>query len=158
MAVNRDFRDLFYDFNAAEVRYLVVGAYAVTFHARPRFTKDLDLWIDADSDNAQRAWEALAKFGAPLTDVTPSDLATPGMILQIGVAPNRIDILTSLEGVDFGEAWSRRVSTQYGDCEINILSKPDLIENKRRVARPQDLIDVEVLTEEPESQETGEND
>jgi len=149
MTVNPDFRDLFSDFNDAEVRYLVVGAYAVTFHARPRFTKDLDLWIDSHQDNAQRAWEALAKFGAPLDDVTPSDLATPGMILQIGVAPNRIDILTSLEGVDFEAAWSRRDRTQYGDCEIGILSRADLIENKRRVARPQDLIDVEALSEDP---------
>jgi len=151
MAVNPDFRDLFFDFNDANVRYLVVGAYAVTFHAQPRFTKDLDIWIDAHGDNAQRAWEALAKFGAPLDDVTPSDLATPGMILQIGVAPNRIDILTSLEGVDFEDAWPRRDTTRYGDCEIGILSKPDLIENKRRVARPQDLIDVETLSEESEN-------
>lgn len=148
MAVNPDFRDLFSDFNDAKVRYLVVGAYAVTFHARPRFTKDLDIWIDSHADNAQKTWEALAKFGAPLHDVTPSDLATPGMILQIGIAPNRIDILTSLEGVDFEEAWSRRDTTQYGDCEISILSKADLIENKRRVARPQGLIDVEALSED----------
>jgi len=132
MAVNSDFRDLFSEFNDANVRYLVVGAYAVTFHARPRFTKDLDIWIGPYEDNALWAWEALAKFGAPLSEVTPSDLATPGMILQIGVAPNRIDILTSLEGVDFEEAWARRVTTQYAECEINILSKPDLIENKRR--------------------------
>jgi hypothetical protein len=151
MAVNPDFRELFSEFNAADVRYLVVGRYAVTFHARPRFTKDLDIWIDSHGDNARKVWEALAKFGAPLDDVTPSDLATPGMILQIGVAPNRIDILTSLEGVDFEEAWPRRDITEYGDCEIGILSKPDLIENKRRVARPQDLIDVEALSEDSES-------
>ena len=148
MAVNPDFRDLFYEFNVADVRYMVVGAYAVTFHARPRFTKDLDIWIDSEGGNPQRAWDALARFGAPLSEVTADDLATPGMILQIGVAPNRIDVLTSLEGVDFARAWERRETAQYGDCEIRVLSREDLIENKRRVGRPQDLLDVEALLED----------
>lgn len=112
--INPDFRDLFSAFNAREVRYLVVGGYAVTFHARPRFTKDLDVWIDPEPGDAGRAWNALADFGAPLTEVSKGDLATPGMVLQIGVPPNRIDVLTTCDGLEFDAAWSRRVIGEYG--------------------------------------------
>jgi hypothetical protein len=143
--VNRDFRDLFSALNAAEARYLVVGAYAVTFHARPRFTRDLDVWIDREPENAERAWRALAAFGAPLREVSPADLSKPGMVLQIGVAPNRIDVLTQIEGVDFAVAWRRRAAGTYGDCPIHVLSAEDLIANKRILGRPQDLLDVEEL-------------
>jgi hypothetical protein len=131
--------------NAAEVRYLLVGGYAVAFHARPRYTKDLDVWIEPTPANAQRAWEALAAFGAPLQDLRPEDLTRPEMVFQIGLAPNRIDVLTELVGVDFAAAWERRVTSTYGDCKIAVLSRADLIHNKRRVGRPQDLIDVEEL-------------
>lgn len=143
--LNPDFRDLFSELNAAEVRYLVVGAYAVTYHARPRFTKDLDVWIDPEPANARRVWEALARFGAPMQEVTPEDLTRPETVLQIGVAPNRIDILTQIEAVDFSRAWTRRVKGGYGGCPIAVLSREDLIANKRAVGRPQDLIDVEEL-------------
>lgn len=123
----------------------MVGGYAVAFHARPRFTKDLDVWIEAAPANAQRAWNALAAFGAPLQGLVPEDLTRREMVLQIGIAPNRIDVLTELLGVAFDEAWERRVSTTYGDCAIQVLSRADLIRNKRRVGRPQDLLDVEEL-------------
>jgi hypothetical protein len=142
---NRDFRDLFLALNASEVRYLIVGAYAVTFHSRPRFTKDLDIWIDGDPVNAQRTWRALASFGAPLRDLKPSDLSNPQLVYQVGIPPNRIDILTSLDGVNFGEAWSRRAVGKYDDCPVAYLSRQDLITNKRIVGRPQDLLDVEAL-------------
>ena len=145
MVTNRDFRDLFFELNAAEARYLVVGAYAVTFHSRPRYTKDLDVWVDPAPDNAPRVWQALAAFGAPMDKVTAEDLARVGVVFQIGVEPNRIDILTSVTGLDFSEAWSRRIRTEYGDVPIQILSKDDLIRNKRAVGRPQDLIDVEEI-------------
>jgi hypothetical protein len=131
--------------NAAEARYLVVGGYAVAFHARPRYTKDLDVWIEPTPANAQRAWNALASFGAPLQDLRPEDLTRSEMVFQIGLAPNRIDILTELVGVAFEEAWERRASTTYGDCPIQVLSRADLIRNKGAVGRPQDLIDVEEL-------------
>jgi hypothetical protein len=131
--------------NAAEVRYLLVGGYAVAFHARPRYTKDLDVWIEPTPANAQRTWKALAAFGAPLQNLRPEDLTRPEMVFQIGLAPNRIDILTELVGVDFAEAWERRVASTYGDCKIAVLSRADLIRNKRKVGRPQDLIDVEEL-------------
>lgn len=127
------------------MRYLLVGGYAVAFHARPRYTKDLDVWIEASPANAQRAWKALAAFGAPLQDLRLEDLTRPEMVFQIGLPPNRIDLLTELLGVDFAEAWERRVTTTYGDCTIAVLSRADLIRNKRKVGRPQDLIDVEEL-------------
>lgn len=143
--VNSDFRDLFCALNAAEARYLVVGAYAVTFHARPRFTKDLDVWIDPAPENAARVWKALASFGAPMAGVEVNDFSTAGTVFQIGVAPNRIDVLTSIEGVVFVPAWERRARAEYGDQEIGILSRVDLIANKRAVGRPLDLDDVREL-------------
>lgn len=127
------------------MRYLLVGGYAVAFHARPRYTKDLDVWVDRTPTNAHRAWQALASFGAPLQELGPEDLTRPEMVFQIGLPPNRIDILTELAGVSFEEAWERRVTTTYGDCAVQVLSRTDLIRNKRKVGRPQDLIDVEEL-------------
>ncbi len=115
MAINPDFRDLLCEFNAREVRYLVVGGYAFSFHVRPRYTEDLDLWIDPDPANAQRAWEALAAFGAPLTELSPDDLAQPGTIFQIGQPPNRVDILTRIQAIPFEEAWAQRAEGTYGD-------------------------------------------
>ena len=127
------------------MRYLLVGGYAVAFHARPRFTKDLDLWLEPTLANAERAWRALAAFGAPLQGLRPEDLTQPETVFQIGLAPNRIDLLTELRGVDFGAAWERRATTTYGDCSVTVLSRSDLIHNKRAVGRPQDLIDVAEL-------------
>ena len=145
MATNRDFNDLFCAFNAHEVRYLVVGAYAVTFHARPRFTQDLDLWIDPAPDNAQRVWRALASFGAPMHDLSVRELSAPDLVVQLGVAPNRIDVLTGIEGVRFDEAWPDRVEAHYDRTPIHIVSRDILIRNKRALGRPQDLLDLEAL-------------
>lgn len=146
MAVNPDFRDLFFELNAASVRYLVVGAYAVTFHSRPRFTKLLDVWVDPSPQNAARVFRALAAFGAPLSGVRLEDFTTRGTVFQIGVAPNRVDVLTEIEAVEFGPAWERRSEGRYGDCPIQVLSRADLIANKKAVGRPQDLLDVDELS------------
>jgi hypothetical protein len=145
MAVNPDFRDLFSVFNAASVRYLLVGGYAVGFHAEPRFTKDLDVWIEASPLNAQRAYDALRSFGAPVGELSVGDLAGPDRILQIGVPPNRIDIVTSIDGVQFDTAWAERVETQYGDQTIQVIGRAELVANKLACGRPQDLLDVELL-------------
>lgn len=142
MATNPDFRDLFLALSAEGAEFLVVGGYAVMYHTAPRYTKDLDVWTRPDPENARRVHRALAAFGAPLADLTVQDLATEGTIFQIGVAPNRIDILTAIESVRFDDAWSRRVAATYGDAPIHVLSVPDLLANKRAVARPQDLLDV----------------
>jgi hypothetical protein len=145
MAVNPDFRDLFVAFNDAEVRYMVIGAHAVTFHSRPRFTKDLDVWIDPAPDNAERVYQALSAFGAPLEDVSESDFADPDLVFQIGVAPNRIDIVMGIEAVDFPAAWPRRVEGHYGGCPIHVISRQDLITNKQALGRPRDQEDLRAL-------------
>src|SRR5438128_4264223 len=106
--MNQDFIDLLRTFADAEVRFLVVGAYALALHGRPRATGDLDVWVEATPDNARRVLRALAEFGAPLNDVSEADLATPGVVYQIGVQPGRIDILTDLTGITFAEAWLDR--------------------------------------------------
>lgn len=138
-------------FCADDVEFLVVGAYAVTFHARPRFTKDLDLWIDASPTNAARVYRALAAFGAPLRSqgIVEQDFATAGIVYQIGVEPNRSDILTSVEALDFASCYQRRVLGQYEDTSVGYLSREDLIENKLAVGRPKDLEDVAELRRRP---------
>jgi hypothetical protein len=145
MATNPDFRDLFYELSAAGVDFLVVGAHAVMLHTAPRYTKDLDIWIRPSVENGRRAYEALRSFGAPMADLSIEDLQTPGTIFQMGMAPNRIDVLTSIDAVDFEEAWQKKVSSTYGGVPIYLLSVEDLIVNKRFVGRLQDKIDIEKL-------------
>jgi len=145
MSIDSNFADLLSLFIARGVRFLVVGGYALGSHAPMRPTKDLDLWIDATPENAERAWRALAEFGMPLGAITAQDLATPGPWLQFGVAPKRIDILTHVDGIEFAGAWERRVSRPLGRVTAPVLSMDDLIRNKRLVGRHQDLADVETL-------------
>ena len=145
--MNPDFVELLRAFNAAEVRFLVVGAYAVTFHTRPRATADIDLWVEPTPDNAPRVLQALKHFGAPLHEVTGSDFAQPGITFQIGIAPRRIDVLTELSGVSFDEAWPDRVRHELGGCPVDFIGRQALILNKRTSGRPKDLLDLEVLEE-----------
>ena len=134
MAVNPDFRDLFHALSAAEASFLVVGAHAVMYFTEPRYTKDLDIWVRPDAANAVKVWGALAAFGAPLHDLTVEDLSRQGTIFQIGIAPNRIDILTSIDGVQFDEAWPRRVHSSYGDVPIALLSILTTMPVRRQVS------------------------
>lgn len=106
--VNPDFKDLFAALNDAGVRFLLVGGYALAHHGHPRFTRDLGVWVEAEPENAARVFAALGAFGAPLEDLGREDLEREGLIFQIGVAPNRIDIVTSIDGVTFGEVWGAR--------------------------------------------------
>jgi len=145
LATNSDFKDLLQRFNALEVRYLVVGGYALAFHAQPRFTKDVDIWVEPAAENASRVYRAVANFGAPLDGVSEADFTTPGVVFQMGMPPNRIDILTAIDGVDFPGAWARRVSGIYDGVPVHYLSREDLITNKTASDRPQDRIDVELL-------------
>ena len=157
MVLNRDFKDLLYAFSDEEVEFLIVGAYAVMHYSEPRYTKGLDVWIRPTPANAKRVMRALARFGAPLGDIGESDFADPDLVYQIGVAPVRIDILTAVAGLEFGEAYSRRVEADYAGAPLPILSKPDLIAAKRASARPQDLLDIERMTtkEEEKDQQDG---
>ena len=145
MAINRDFRDLFAELNTVGARYLLVGGYAVAYHGQPRFTKDLDLWVDFTDENPVHVFDALARFGAPLAGLSAVDFAEPDVVFQIGVAPNRIDLVTSVDGVAFPEAWAARETTRYADQDVPVISRTHLIENKRAAGRPQDLIDVQRL-------------
>jgi hypothetical protein len=145
MATNPDFKDLFAALFDAQADFIVVGAHAVMVYTEPRYTKDLDVWVRPTPDNAARVFRALEAFGAPLADLKVEDLATEGVVFQIGVAPNRIDILTAIDGVDFEEAWMRRRRSNYAGISISLLSQDDLIRNKRAAGRPQDLLDLAKL-------------
>jgi hypothetical protein len=145
MRFNPDFSDLFAELNNAGARYLLVGGYAIAVHAEPRFTKDLDVWVEATPENATRVYEALTKFGAPLQMFTQADLERSEMVIQIGIPPNRIDLVTSIDGVTFDEAWPARARTAYGSHHVWVIGVEHLIKNKRASGRPQDLADVDLL-------------
>jgi hypothetical protein len=147
--MNQDFRDLLAEFNAHGVEYLVVGAHALAAHGHVRATKDLDVWVRPDAANASRVFAALAEFGASLHDLTESDLTAAGTIFQVGVAPIRIDVITSIDGVVFEDAWAARIHAPFADQVVPILSREDLIRNKRAAGREQDLLDVKWLERHP---------
>jgi hypothetical protein len=131
--------------NEEQVRYLIVGGYAVIEHTEPRYTKDLDIWVSPARDNAERVYASLKRFGAPLSNITVEDFANTGTVYQMGRPPVRVDILMGVAGLDFESAWNNRVESSYGEVRTQFLSIEDLIINKRAVGRPQDLIDVENL-------------
>jgi hypothetical protein len=148
--VNSDWLDLLREMDRAGVRFLLVGAHAIAAHGIPRATRDIDFWIDPETENAKRVWSALLRFGAPLEalGITEGDVRKPGMVLQFGVVPNRIDLMTSLSGIDgFAEAWERRVMTELGDVAVPVLSLEDLRATKRASGRKRDLLDLEMLDE-----------
>src|ERR1700683_1071298 len=113
MKISSDYKDLLSIFNAAGVRYLIVGGYAVMVHAEPRYTKDLDIWVDQSGPNAQAVFNALARFGAPLKGLLPANFTEPRVFYQIGMEPVRVDIMTSVSGLDFGSAWERRLIVDF---------------------------------------------
>jgi hypothetical protein len=133
-------------------RFLVVGAHAMAVYGVPRGTHDLDMWVEPTAENAKRVYQALTEFGAPLTalGITAADLTRRDAVIQLGLPPNRIDLLTSLSGVpDFGAAWETRFESTVRDREIPFLSKACLIDNKRAVGRTKDHADVDALGEAP---------
>ena len=143
--MNSDFEELLSLFNANEVRYLVVGGYAVMLYTEPRYTKDLDVWIEANEGNAARVFRALAEFGAPLAGLTPTDFAQEGCFYQLGRPPVRVDILMSIEGVAFEDAWGNRQESVLGAQKAWFIGRADLIKNKRASGRHIDLHDADLL-------------
>jgi hypothetical protein len=143
--MNQDFVDLLRAFVDADVRFLIVGAYALALHGRPRGTGDLDVWVEATPENAARVMRALATFGAPLAGISEKDFSQPGVTYQMGVDPGRIDILTDLTGVTFTEAWPDRMRNQFGDVDVDYIGRASFIRNKRATGRPKDLVDVDGL-------------
>jgi len=124
---------------------MLVGAYAVAAHGVPRATGDIDLWVKRSNENAERVWTALKKFGAPLSDLTKDDLTSLGTVIQLGVTPRRIDILTEITGVEFEEAEAERLVVSIEGIEIPVIGLTHLIKNKKAVGRPQDEADVSRL-------------
>lgn len=143
--LNPDFRDILSGFCEEKVDFLLVGAYALAAYGLPRATGDIDLWIRCSAENAGRVARALVKFGAPSSKIDETDLGTPGIVLQIGVAPRRIDILTSIDGVDFDDAWRNRKKIDVEGMAISVIGREQLVQNKKASGRPQDLADVEWL-------------
>ena len=145
MLLNPDFKDMLSALSAAKIDFLVVGAYAVAAHGHPRATGDLDLWVRAEPNTALGVLKVLAEFGAPLHDLTVEDLSTPGIVFQIGVEPSRIDILTSVSGVDFDSAWKNRISLEMDGLTLPIIGREELIANKLACGRPKDIADATAL-------------
>jgi hypothetical protein len=136
-----DFRDMFSELSAAGADFLVVGAFAMAGHGMSRSTGDLDIWIRPHRDNAQKVWNALARYGAPVEMLTVDDLSRPGLFFQIGVIPDRVDILTEIDGVGFEEAWEARVYRNVDGVRVPVLSREHLLINKKAAGRPKDLFD-----------------
>ena len=145
MEVQQDFRDLFALFNARKVEYVVVGAYALAFHGSPRFTGDMDILVRPGVRNARRIVAALAEFGFASLGLTVEDFKKTGRVVQLGVAPVRIDLVTSLTGVSWKEAAAGSRPGKYGDLRVRYLGKKEFIRNKRAMGRSKDLADIEAI-------------
>jgi hypothetical protein len=149
--MNQDFLDLLRAFIEGNVRFLIVGAYALAVHGRPRATGDLDVWVDATPENAAKVMSALERFGAPTAQVSVEDFSRPGIVFQMGLPPLRIDVLTELSGLTFTEAWSSRMQAAFGPVMADVIGREAFIKNKRATGRAKDLGDVESLGETPPS-------
>ena len=143
--MNSDFKELLQTFASQKVRYLVVGGYAAMQYSQPRYTKDLDLWLEASTENASRVMQSFKEFGLPLLNVTPADFAAESLQYMIGRAPVLFDFLTSLPGLAFSSCWKRRLTDESEGFPVFYLSKPDLIKAKTLAGRPQDLHDLEEI-------------
>jgi hypothetical protein len=141
--LNPDFRDLLRTLADAEVEFVVVGAYALSFHGAPRASGDIDVFVRPSPANAARVWRALLAFGAPVSaaGVSPADFEKPDLVYQIGLPPRRVDLLTSISGVSFDEAWASREAAVVEGRTIHFIGRDMLVRNKLAAGRPQDLAD-----------------
>ena len=140
--LDRDFSEFIASFNAHEVRYLIVGGYALAAHGLPRATGDLDAWVWVDEENAQRVLAALEDFGFAGLGLTAGDFRQAGRVVQLGYPPYRVDILTSIDGVQFHAAWPRRLVVDVGGVRMPVIGREDLMANKLASDRPQDRADL----------------
>ena len=148
MEVQQDFKDLLALFNAHKVDYIIVGAHALAFHGAPRYTGDMDIFVRSDLENAQRILSALDEFGFGSLGLTAEDFTSPDKVVQLGVPPVRVDIVTSITGVSWEDAAANRVAGTYGDLEVYYLGKKQFILNKRALGRKKDLADLEAIGED----------
>ena len=140
--LNPDFRDMLSCLKDEGVDFIVVGAYALAAHGLSRATGDIDIWVGTSPDNARKVLRALAKFGAPTADLSEEDFTVPTTVVQLGVAPGRIDLLTAIDGVEFDEAARGKVQVDVDGVEVFVLSKQDLLKNKLAARRDKDLSDI----------------
>ncbi len=140
--LNPDFKDMLSCLKEEEVDFIIVGAYALAAHGFPRATGDIDIWVRNSFENAQRIMRALMNFGAPVSHLSEDDFTAPDVIVQLGVEPCRIDLLTGIDGVGFDEAWQSKVSITIDNLEVDILSKEDLLKNKLATGRAKDQGDI----------------
>jgi hypothetical protein len=145
MNLSKDLREFVALLNSTRVKYLLVGGHAVAWHGYPRFTGDIDFFVESSVENATRLERVLLDFGFQSVGVSAADFMTPGMVIQLGRPPNRIDLLTSIDGVEFGPAWENRAVADLEGMHVNVISKADLLRNKRATGRGQDLADIERL-------------
>ena len=143
--MNSDFKDLLRILGEQGVRFLVVGGYAVIHHSQPRYTKDIDIWIEPTPENARLLMKAFHQFGLPMVGLSESDFAEPGTQYSVGVPPCEIDFLTTVPGLEFAPCWGNQVVSHEGDFPVPYLGKPDLITAKKTAGRPQDLADLDEL-------------
>ena len=148
MEIQRDFKELLELFNAHNVEYLIVGGYALAFHGAPRFTGDIDLFVKPEAENAKRILVALAEFGLGSLDLSETDFTSVDNVIQLGVPPVRVDIMTSITAVDWQQAESGKVEGKYGDTQVYFIGKDDFVSNKRALGRKRDLADLEALEQE----------
>ena len=146
MRLEKDFKEFIESLNKNSVRYLIIGSFALSYYCEPRYTKDIDILVDSTASNADRLMTAIREFGFSDIELGSRDFLEPDQVIQLGIAPLRIDLLTSLKGIPFADAWDRRTTGQYGDIPAFYISKQDLIDHKKLVGRKQDLADIEKLT------------
>ena len=146
--LNQDFKEILSAFIEEKVEFLVVGGYAMAFHGYVRATGDIDLWIHCSDENARRVWRALQAFGAPLFDLNIEDLKTLGMVFQIGLVPNRIDVITQIDGVEFEDAWKEHKTVEIEGLQIPVIGKTQLLINKKSTSRAKDRNDALWLQDE----------
>ena len=147
MIINKDFKEFFQLLNKNKVKYLVIGGYAVAFHGYPRYTKDIDIWIGTNKNNAERLIMALNEFGFSSLSLKSDDFLDPKNVVQLGNPPNRIDLLCDLDGVDFEECFTNKIKETIEGATINFIDIHNLRKNKKASGRLQDLADLEQLNE-----------
>jgi hypothetical protein len=143
--LNSDYKNMLQVLLENDVKFLLVGAYAMGAHGYPRATGDIDIWVEPSAENSERVYRSMVAFGAPLHEIDGTTFATPGVVFQIGIAPRRIDIITAISGVGFNSAYQQRQTVEMESLSIPILSLGDLIRNKRATGRDKDRLDADQL-------------
>ncbi len=147
MEAQQDFKELLALFNAHKIDHIIVGGYALAFHGAPRTTGDIDILVKPDAANAKRIIAALNEFGFESVGLVPTDFKNPQKVVQLGVPPVRVDIITSLTGVSWKEAWAGKISGHYGNLPVYYLGRQQFLSNKKAIGRKKDLADIEALEE-----------